>query len=240
MAVLNKLVLCLALVGCSSDDSGGGGNGSIAVENLGLELAVASCAQQFGCCTDAEIMAQYMGITFEGQPIETEAQCVDFANAVFTSFGVMAYQSSIAMGRAEYDGEAAADCVALIEDLSCEQYGARQLPASGCTPWILPKVADGGACTQDYECLSDNCVGERTPLGEPSTDGACMPMPTEGQDCDDNCATGLYCDSDLDGTTCKPLVTNGGDCTFDDDCASDYCDDATDTCAARPLTCDGR
>ena len=51
---MKRLVICLLLVGCGGDD--GGSNGSIAVDNLGMALALASCGLQFGCCTDAEIM----------------------------------------------------------------------------------------------------------------------------------------------------------------------------------------
>src|SRR5690349_9017102 len=103
---MKRLVVCALLVGCGGDDSGGGG-GTIAIDDLGSRLATASCAKQFACCTDAEIMAQYMGIEYNDEPITTQEQCVGFANALFTGFAVAQYKTSIMAGRAEYDGSAA-------------------------------------------------------------------------------------------------------------------------------------
>ena len=204
------------------------------VDQLAAELTAASCGKQFECCTSAEIMATYMGITHDGQPITTEAQCVDFTSAVFTTFAIAKYQTSIEQGRMIYDAAAAGDCVAAIEDASCAEYGSSQLASmSACRPFLLPQVADGGGCTQDYECTSDNCEGATNPIDGPSTDGACAPMPGDGEACDENCADGLYCDGDV----CAPLGAIGDACNVRSACASDYC--AANMCAEKPLTCDG-
>lgn len=234
---MKRLAVWVVLVGC-------GGDGFVELDNLGTELAIASCSRQFDCCTDGEIMEQYMGITYEGQPITTEDQCVAFSNAVFTSFAVMQYQESIAMGRMEYDGAAAADCVAAITGLSCSGYsaGINQGVAPSCPPFVIAKVPDGGGCTEDHECTSKNCEGEDTPLGGPRTDGMCKPIPGEGQACEEECATGLYCGSTPSSTmdTCLPFEANGGPCNRDSECASDHCDTTLRACADKPETCDGR
>ncbi len=238
---MKRLLVCVALVGCGSD--GGGDNGTIDIDSLGLELALASCSVQFECCTDAEIMASYMGLTFEGQPITTEQQCVDLGTAVFTSFGVTQYKKSIATGRMEYDGAAAADCVAAMNRLTCNDYNDSldAIVAFGCRPFVLARTADGGACTEDYECITENCAGEDRDDNGNNIDGTCQPMPTDGQTCDDNCADGLYCGSDLTSSnTCRPLKANGAECLFDDECMTDHCDNDTDICGTEPLTCDGR
>lgn len=233
---MNRLVVLVLLVGCGGDDGGG----SVELDSLGMELGIVACGKQFACCTDVEIMEQYMGLTFEDQPITTEDQCVGFTTAVFTTFAVEQYKASIALGRMAYDGAAAADCIAALERLSCTQYGSGMAPA--CSPFVIPQVADGGGCTQDHECTSDNCEGASTPLGGPSTDGVCKPMPTAGQPCEDSCATGLYCgfDPSTGMEVCQSPKADGTSCTFDRECASDHCDTAMDTCAPRPLTCDGR
>lgn len=238
---MNRMFVCafiFQLGGC-----GGDGGGSIDVDDLGMELAVASCALQFECCTDAEIMEQYMGITFEGHAIETEAQCVEFSNAVFVGFAVTGYKESIAKDRVAYDGSAAADCVAAIEALSCSQYNEGDLSGlEGCRPYLSAKVENGGGCTEDYECTSANCVGEDTPLGEPPTDGACMPMPAAGEACDDNCPGELICDADLGSgdETCRPARTNGTQCNLDSQCASGYCEPGSSrVCADEPPRCVG-
>ena len=209
-----------------------------------MELAVAGCSMQFDCCTDAEIMEQYMGITFDGQPIETEEDCVAFAHAVFESFGTTTYRTSIEQGRAEYDAAAAGACIEAFRGVSCSAYSGKDFGELGdCRPFLLPKVADGGACTQDYECTSDNCEGEEKSLGEPPVDGACKPMPGTNEPCDDTCPSGHYCGSNLttSGNVCLPLKADGAECNRDDECASDFCDgSAGRACAAKPPTCDGR
>jgi hypothetical protein len=239
---MKRLVIGALLVGCGGED--GGGNGTIDIDNLGLELGVVGCSKQFECCSDAEIMQQYMGITFDGQPITTEEQCVQFTNAFFSGFAVAQYKDSIAMGRIEYDGTAAADCIAALNRVTCDQYDTAAIAAaaSGCRPFILPKIADGGGCTQDYECTSDNCVGATVQYDGPDTDGMCQPMPTAGQSCDDNCADGLYCSYDQASgmDVCSPAKADGMECIFDRECISDNCDDDTDTCVTESPTCDGR
>jgi hypothetical protein len=234
---MNRFVVSVLLVGC-------GGGGTTELDNLGLELVTASCAKQFDCCTDAEIMQQYMGITYNGQPITTEEQCVEFSNAVFTGLAIPHYKDSLAMGRIEYDGEAAADCIAEIGSLSCTEYGTSRngdFPLE-CRPFLLPKVADGGGCTEDYECTSHNCVGATDQPNGPSTDGMCKPMPAAGQPCDDNCATGLRCayDQSAGMDVCQAKKADGMQCNVADECTSDYCDRATRMCGTKPLTCDGR
>lgn len=222
---MKKLVVCVLLVGCGGD----GGGGTIEIDNFGNELAIAACGKQWECCTDAELMEEYMGITIEGQPITTEDQCVQFAGGLFTALAIPQYKSSLEMGRIEYDGAAAGDCVAAIENLTCAEYGAdtsETVPA-GCRPFLIPKVPDGGACSENYECTSHYCVE------------TCMPIPTEGAACDEDCASGLYCgfDQSTGMKVCQPIKANGEPCTFDDECTSDYCEG---TCMTEPVTCDGR
>ncbi len=240
---MKKFIACVLLVGCGGDDSGGG-NGTVPLDDLGMELAITSCAQQFDCCTDAEIMAQYMGISYDGHPISTEAECVEFSNALLTGLLVAEYKESLAAGRIEYDGAAAADCVAALGALTCTQYsaGLNDDLQIACGPFVIPKVGDGGACGEDYECTSGYCVGEKEGAdGAPDIDGTCMPVPTMGQTCTDDCASGLYCVFDQSGMkTCQPLKADGTQCNLDSECTSDYCDDTAHTCGGRALVCDGR
>ena len=203
-----------------------------------------SCRLQFECCTDAEIMAQYMGITYNDQPITTEAQCVEFTAAFFGGLAVSQYKKSIERGRIEYDADAAGECIAVANSASCAEFSSGALDDSGsmCSPFIIPLVADGGACTQNYECTSDNCVGATVHTEGEDIDGACEPLPAAGQTCDFSCADGLYCEYDPTAgmSICQPTLADGMDCTFDDDCTSENCDDTTNTCASEAPVCDGR
>ena len=231
---MRTFAVCLLAVGasCGGDD----GHGATSLDDFSGELSTANCAKQFECCTGAEITAQYMGITYDGHAIETEAQCVEFTNAVFSSLAIAHYRTSIEQGRATYDGDAAGDCIGAIEEIACAQFTTGTIgTGTDCRPFLLPKVTDGGACTQDYECTSDNCEGATNPIDGPSTDGACAPMPGDGEPCDDNCATGLYCTSDL----CAPTKADGQACNVRDECESGYCDTTARLCAAKPVTCDG-
>jgi hypothetical protein len=235
---MKKLVVCLFVAGC-----GGDGGSPVPLDNLGTELGTASCRKQFECCTDAEIMAQYMNITYMGQPITTEQQCIDFSTALLSSFLVDDYKASLAAGRIAYDEAAAGDCIAAIENTSCADYaaaiagGGKSTSLVSCESPVTPKVTTGGACAHDYECTTDNCVGATSN----GTDGTCQPVPTAGQPCDFSCADGLYCGYDSSSMmVCQATKANGAQCNIDDECTSDNCDTTMHICATKPLVCDGR
>jgi hypothetical protein len=38
---------------------------------------------------------------------------------------------------------------------------------------------------------------------------------------------------------CQPKTADGDQCIVDDDCLSDYCDEASDTCEIEPPLCMG-
>ena len=237
---MKRLVVCALLFGCAGDDSSGGA--PIAIEDLGMRLGEASCEKVFECCTDEEIMKQFMNITVDGQPITTEEQCVKFTVGFFNGLALPQWQESIAAGRMEYDASAAGGCVAASESLSCSEYadlssgnGNTSL-AGTCRPFLIPKVENDGACSNDNECTSDNCVQTSS-----NQDGACKPMPGAGEPCDSNCVDGYYCGYATGQTmdTCLPLKANGTECTLDEECMTDYCD-ATDVCSMKAPTCDGR
>jgi hypothetical protein len=224
-----RLWVCALLAGC-------GGGGSVTIDNLGTELASVSCSKIFECCTDAEVMDQFANITVDGQPITTEAQCESFAGGLFSGLLTPEYKASIDAGRIKYDGEAAQSCLDAMANLGCSAYSmVTEKTSVVCnTPFIIPQVGDGGACTEDYECTSDFCDG-----ASDSMDGTCKPMPGAGDACTSTCADGLYCG--FDQTTgqeiCQPIKANGEACTGDNECESDNCDSST--CTAKPPRCDG-
>lgn len=226
------LGIAVLLVGCSG---GGGSSGPVTIDNLGNELSQLSCSKIFECCTSAEVMQQFMNITYNGQPITTEAQCEGFDEGLLNGLLVPEYKDAIAADRIKYDGDAMRACLDAAANLSCSAYsqltGHESVSCS--TPFIIPEVADGGACAQDYECTSNNCDGAHDSMAN----GTCKPMPTEGQDCTVNCAQGLFCSYDA-SATCQPVLPNGTTCAGDEECASNYCHSSV--CADRPPTCDGQ
>ncbi len=239
--------VCAVLISTAGAGCGGGGSGGIALDNLGAEVSKASCAKIFECCDGAEIMEEFEGITVSGQPITTEAQCVQFTSALVAGFLTQAYKDSIAKGRIEYDGEAAAGCMAAIEAASCGEYSMQMSidAPPGCESFVIPLVAEGGGCTQDYECTTDNCDGAMVIPGEPGTDGTCKPRSGLGQECrSDNCVDGAFCEfgSMAGKSICKAQKADGQPCTFDEQCTSERCSgdsQSPGTCGAGTPRCDG-
>ncbi len=241
---MKRLVVCALLVGCTGDDSAGGGS-PIAIEDLGTQLSEVTCQKMFECCTDAEIMDQFMNITYMGQPITTEEQCVAFSAGFFNGLALPQWQASIAAGRMGYDASAAGGCVSASAGLSCSEYAdlssgnANTSLAGTCQPFLIPMVADGGACSQDDECTSDNCVGVSS-----SADGMCEPMPSAGEACNGSCIDGYYCGFATGDTmeTCIALQASGTECTLDDECMTGYCDSTVSphVCGTEAPSWDGR
>jgi hypothetical protein len=211
-------IVLVALAAC------GGSNASpVPVTDLGTDLGKIVCQKAFACCTDAELMQQLKDITFNNQPITTEAEC-EQAFASLGAFLSQTYQTSINEGRITYDATAAGDCLATIRAMSCPDYAAHQHDSSpteeGCMQFAIPNVDVGGACSQDYECKTNNCQ-----FGSSGNDGVCQDMPTQGQACSGNCAQGLYCDLDpVSGMdVCMTNKADGAACTFNNQCSSGNC-----------------
>jgi len=228
----------LVLVACGGG-GGGGGHDSVALTDFGNRLGTSYCMKEFSCCTSTEIQMDFGAFSIGGQPITTEPQCEMFYSGLFNSLVIGEYMTSIANGRVVYDSNAAGACLDLVDSLSCSEFGTQTSldGASGCQQFFIPKVADGAACAQDYECTSNNCVGATT---QPLKDGACMPLPSSGQTCSFNCASGTYCDFGMH--SCQPVKANGGACDSNDTCTSAYCDGAntgSGVCADKPARCDG-
>ncbi len=220
---MHKFLVVLAIAGGCSD-SGTATGDPVELTGLAASLSKASCSKSFECCTATEIMAEY------GAMVTTEANCESQIGGLLSSLLVPSYQASVTAGRLEYDAAAAGDCVAAIESLTCAQYSGQAMTASGCNTFLVPKVANGGACSQSYECTSGNCEGASA--GTPPTDGMCKVKPTVGQTCSLSCADGSYCQ----GTTCVALQANGATCSDSSHCSSGYCNT---TCMTAPVTCDG-
>ena len=100
---------------------------------------------------------------------------------------------------------------------------------AACMAFIMPKVAQGGACTQDVRVHHRKLRGSYT---DPPVDGMCVAPPVLaaiGQSCAANaCVDGAYCDSAA--VTCQPLKGAGQTCTSDNECIN-TCNLTNNTCS---------
>lgn len=205
------LTITLASIGC-----GGGGGDDIPLADLARELAQVACEKEFDCCPQ-DSAAEF----------NSEAECTTQLQG-FMSFLTAAIQASEAAGRARYDSANAGDCIALLRGLDCTEFQA-EVDLVGCEQFIVPLVAAGGECEQDFECTTGYCKNDGA-----SELGTCDTLPALGQACQFNCAQGAYCDF---GTgNCEALKADGTECVFDDECQSNFCDDSTGTglCGLEP------
>src|SRR5262245_48463220 len=166
----------------------GGGGGDVTVSTYVQRSIDLVCEKSFECCDSTEIMARFGFFN-----VTTEAQCKSTLGA-FANIGVNDLNASISAGRIKFDGDAASACLALFEGLSCAEFSStdseQMAVAAGCTNPIQGQVANGGACSDDDECVSENCVGASD---DPPTDGMCEALPDAGAECDSDCAPGYYC-----------------------------------------------
>ena len=100
---------------------------------------------------------------------------------------------------------------------------------AACMAFIMPKVAQGGACTQGFECTTGNCEGAST---DPVVDGMCVAAPVLAARGvllvrPSSCVDDAYCDS---ANICQPVKGAGEACTSDNECVN-TCNTTTNTCS---------
>ena len=194
----------LLLAGCSDN------------KDFSQKYAEALCAKNWECCPASELADK------------TKADCV-----MNNQFGISALVGSInesqSKGRATYDAGKANACADALAAMTCDEFKQGGSNAATCMSFVTPKVAEGGACTQDYECTTNNCQGATTT--DPPVDGACAAAislaPIGGACTGIECVDGAYCDSTT--STCQKSKGAGETCTSDSECVNS-CDTATNTC----------
>ncbi len=151
-------------------------------------------------------------------------------------------EDAVAAGRLGWDAAAAGRCVAATRDAHCM---AVPFSDSSCKEYLIGRVAEGGACTSDYECeggapcesaVCDTqcCVGV---CGAPPTVTVEPPLLHEiGESCTTHfdCVVEAYCDED---GVCAPMPEEEGEhCLFGCAPGDLYCDvDALECRAYAPL-----
>lgn len=143
-------------------------------------------------------------------------------------------------GRILYDPELAAECLAATEGASCDRTTEQnRVQIQACRDALNGTIADGGACFNDQECVSEDCVVETCTMA--CCQGVCGPtiaLAAIGQSCEaSDCVEGAYCDQNL---VCAALLPAGSPCDGADSCAYGLicgaagCTDAPDRGQACP------
>lgn len=229
MCLLSMLIACGCGGGAGRIDAGdsgdagsgdagsgdGGGDVELTIAEYGEDFAAATCARAVGCCAPIELHYQFV---FADSPVTDQASCEAYLGSLFDLEALV--RPSIDRGRSTWDGMHAAECIAALEALSCDEYSARVTVMGDasleCNP-ITGLVVDGGACGAPWECASGYCEGVST-----GVEGTCAPLPILGAECPTGqCAEGLRCDF-ATGTCVEPKA-DGAECASDGECASNGC-----------------
>jgi hypothetical protein len=227
-----RLMAIVLLVGCggtkaskndasvSNNDAGVSNNDAgISINDFPQRYAQALCSKNFQCCDASELVGKMM------------STCVSDNQAVIAIL-ISEINASQARGRVSYDPNQSGICISSLEAMTCDEFkqgiGGNM---AACMAFIMPRVAQGGACTQGYECTTGNCAGADTSV-DPPVEGMCAAAPVlaaVGASCaTSECVDNAYCDTAT--TTCQPLKAAGVACTSDSECINS-CNPTTYTCS---------
>lgn len=198
-------MICVAAAAASC---GGGGD---ALTKAPSQIAEVVCPKAYQCCTADKLMNNDLAGT-------DVASCQDLTRDEFRS-QFEGIRESQRRGRAEFDQAKLDACLATIAGSTCESLNMTNhlTGVPGCDGFVIPKVAVGGACFVDWDCVGGWCD-----TSDPSaSDGVCRPLGTEGVACEFNseCAEGFDCLNFV----CRALKAEGVACTYGEDCQSGRC-----------------
>jgi len=172
---LLSAVLASALAACG---------GGVALEDFDRELIDALCDRAVRC----------------GVYVSAEACRAD---AVLS---VDEVKSAVEGGRHAYDEDKAEACLDALRSASCDQTSEdSRVVDETCRGALRGKVADGGVCFENSECVSEACLIPSCEMACcEGTCGVAIPVPAIGQACPNFvCVDGAFCDEQT--TTCVAL-----------------------------------
>lgn len=201
-------------------------------ENLFETRVRAECAFAFRCCLPSERnVTDLQGFRDEDSCIrETLEQ-----GGPLAGLGLRA-QEVIASGNGEFDDELAEKCTKPGTDAryACDAEavlapGAEDPAciAGAARAFVIGKVEDGDACTDDLECIDEGRCVRDGDGDEISLEGKCRARSDKGDDCSEReCKTGFVCTVNDNGDLrcAEPtLLDDGEECDDGSECASGFC-----------------
>ncbi|HOX45539.1 MAG TPA: hypothetical protein PK668_18215 [Myxococcota bacterium] len=224
----------------------------VTLANLCDEMAEVSCYNMFTCCTGEQI-EDVLGIAISLEPADCRRDMALLCQERFAPILWAAQKGSVGV-----DTLAIGGCLQLmLVRGACFEHVSTIPWEEACeADQVVGTVQPGGACVYGWECANG---------GFCAPDARCVALPGPGQECDDVCAAGLFCnrrtyrcenqlgsgqacnDSSFcqAGLFCKFDGEGAGACTSpravgqpcegDQDCATSYCQPGV--CAGSTLEC---
>lgn len=207
------LALALALAGC-------GGVSGIPIDETSTRIADTVCPKAWMCCTASQLSNNSNAGT-DVASCETATK-QNYQNILGT------LQTSVDQHRATYQSSQVDTCLATIMNADCTTLDVTNhlQGVPGCASFTTPLVAQGGACSQDYECIDGWC---NVPAS--GGDGVCEGFVPLGMSCaaagGPSCPPNSVCDtegtSDSSDDLCEPVSPVNGPCLDDLQCQSLNC-----------------
>jgi uncharacterized protein (TIGR03382 family) len=217
----NQVSRIVVVVSVAALGVGCGGVHNIPVEETASDLAAAICTKAYDCCSTEQLMKN-MDLTGT-----TEAQCEDATADKFRN-ALQSIQFSVDRKRSAYEPDKVDACLRSLRGSDCATLNTTN-HLSGvpdCDSFTTPRVALGGGCTYDFECVDSWC--KQPPQGTLG-DGTCTAFTTGETSCADSsqahCAPGEYCHPGRD--RCVHAGDEGADCGDAYDCKTGVCGGST-------------
>jgi hypothetical protein len=180
-------------------------------------LAPAICAQAYRCCSMAQLM--------KNDNAGTDMASCEAKTQMALAGQVSAIESSERKGRVNYDGLKVQACIGYLNDANTQCADLNMtFHLSGvpqCSSFLEAKVAVGGACTLDFECIDGFCDTTGVAAG---ADGKCRALGKTGDSCANmgRCEPGLNCDATAMACMAPaspPPPPAGGMCFYSSGCS---------------------
>lgn len=195
------------------------------LEQFVLNYAVHLCNKLFECA-DRNVTRYAF---FNG--MNSPATCMQYYQSHFSPKRLSAAAQE---GRLQFTEGNAASCLSSVDQMSCEDFGAKlRLMDSEfwtCRDTLTGQVADGDRCYASPECAGQEICVPRP--GEDTCEGVCQPVQSTCGDTECEVFE-EYCD--YNDNTCKPLKQAGASCTTLSECdwhLDCALNDANPTCKA--------
>jgi MYXO-CTERM domain-containing protein len=216
------ILALVSAVGCGGSSSPGASGAPVPLAQLPGLWAQTVCAQNFKCASQADIQVNMPS------PPNSQSSCVT-NNTMLWQLLVASVEDGQSKGRVVYDPAQEGTCLATLAHETCADWTTGLAHDVGCPEAYTPKVAVGGVCASDVECIAGFCDGADATMTPPK-DGACKARIAHGAACafGDTCVATDYCD----GTAmmCVTKKPGGAACASSDECGNS-CNGDTSKCS---------